>query len=66
MSEPILLIAKLLIYLSLLIFTIYTVVFGYHWFNYGTSRTTSLTAMIIFLTGAVGLFLTLIGAYQFL
>lgn len=66
MSESILLIAELFIYISLLIFTIYSVILGYHWFNYGTSRSTSITAMIIFLTGAAGLFLTLVGAYQFL
>jgi hypothetical protein len=66
MSETILLLAKLLIYISLLTFTIYTVIFGYHWFNFGTNRATSITAMVVFLSGAVALFLTLITAYQFL
>jgi len=66
MSEPFLLLAELLIYLSLLIFTVYTVILGYHWFSYGASRSTSVTAMIIFLSGAIGLFITLIGAFHFL
>ena len=66
MTEPIRLLAELFIYLSLLLLTCYTVIFGYHWFSYGTSRTTSLSALVIFLIGAGGMFLTLIGIYQFL
>lgn len=66
MSEPILLFAQLFIYISLLVFTIYTVILGYHWFSYGASRKTSMSAMIVFLVGAAGLFITLVMAYQFL
>lgn len=66
MSEPILLFAQLFIYISLLVFTIYTVILGYHWFSYGASAKTSTTAMAVFLIGAILLFISLVMTYQFL
>ncbi len=44
-------------FLLLLVFTIYTLFLGYHWFTYGTTYKTAMTALIIYLGGAAVLFL---------
>lgn len=52
------LLAELFFYLALPIVAIYTLIFGYHWYNFGTQRSHATIALIIFLTGA-GLLLAL-------
>ena len=46
-------------YILLLAFTIQTVFLAYHWFKYGSSRSISVTALAIYLSGGAILFLTL-------
>jgi uncharacterized protein YacL len=45
----------------LLIFTIHTILLGYHWFTYGMKRHTSLLALCIYLSGGA-LFFLIMGA----
>ena len=49
---------ELIFYVLLLVFTIHTLVISYHWFTYGDSKKISTTALIIYLSGGVVLFLT--------
>lgn len=49
----------LVFYVTLLVFTFYTVFLAYHWFSYGTSRVTSMLSLAIFLLGSVPLFLVM-------
>jgi TRAP-type C4-dicarboxylate transport system permease small subunit len=65
MSEGIQFFAELLIYITLLVFTIYTIVLGYHFYSYGPSRHTSTLALIVFLSVSAVLFLGLIITYQY-
>lgn len=46
-------------YVLLLAFVIQTVFLSYHWFKYGSSKTISLTALAVYLSGGAILFLTL-------
>ena len=46
------LLAELFFYLALPIVAIYSLIFGYHWFNFGTQKSHASLAMIIFLVGA--------------
>ncbi len=46
-------------YVLLLAFAIQTILLSYHWFKYGSSRSISLTALAIYLSGGAILFLTL-------
>lgn len=48
-----------LFYLFLLVFTIHTVILGYHWFTYGRSRQVSMLALAVYLIGGAFLFLTM-------
>ena len=45
-------ITRLVLFVALGAVTLYAVIFGYHWFQYGSSRRTSLSAIIIFVSGA--------------
>ncbi len=47
------LLAELFFYLALPIVAIYTLIFGYHWYNFGAKQSHATIALIIFLTGAV-------------
>lgn len=64
MSPFVTTLAEGMIYLTLLVYCIATLIYGYHWFNYGVNKKTSTTAMIIFLAGAavmgLGLVITFI------
>ena len=53
-----------LFFFLLLIFTIYGVVLGYHWFTFGNSRHTSMIALSVYLIGGAILFLILSGSMQ--
>lgn len=46
------LLAELFFYVAVLATTIYTLIFGYHWFSYGTSQKLNLLMLAIFLIGA--------------
>ena len=46
------LLAELFFYLALPIVVVYTFIFGYHWYSYGTQKSHSSLAIIIFLVGA--------------
>ena len=48
----------LIFYVLLLVFTIHALVVSYHWFTYGDSKKISTTALIIYLSGGLILFLT--------
>ena len=65
MEDPsfISIVAEGIIYVSLLVGTIYTLIVSYHWFQYGSSRKTSTTALIIFLSGSGLLFLGLVTSF---
>lgn len=39
-------------YILLFVFAVHLLIVTYHWFSYGTSRTTGLTALIIYLAGS--------------
>ncbi|MEZ4200401.1 MAG: hypothetical protein R3B69_02295 [Candidatus Paceibacterota bacterium] len=57
-TTPILELAvQLIILLSIIITIVYVLVVGYHWFSYGSSRKTNMTALAIFL-GGTGLFVS--------
>lgn len=43
------------IYIALIAITIYTLIYSYHWFGYGTSKKVSTITLIIFLVGAAAL-----------
>jgi hypothetical protein len=58
--------AQLLLYVTLFIATIHTVVLGYHWFSYGTSRSMSTIALGILVSGYVLIFAVLAGIIFFL
>jgi TRAP-type C4-dicarboxylate transport system permease small subunit len=57
--------AEGVVYLALLTFTIYVVVYGYHWFQYGSSRRQSLTALTLFIVGGVVLLIGLVVSLQY-
>lgn len=57
--------AELILYFALFATTIYTIVFGYHWFSYGSSNRISLTALAVFLFGAVVLLLAMLASLQY-
>ncbi len=44
-------------FLLLLMFTVYSLFLGYHWFTYGTARKAAMTALTIYLSVAGVLFL---------
>lgn len=48
-----------LFYLLMLVFVIHTLILAYHWFNYGTSRSSAFIALVIYLAGGLILFLTM-------
>lgn len=54
------------IYLIALILTIYGVILGYHWLNYGASRKTAITALTVFVCGSVVLLLGMIISYSYM
>ena len=56
--------AQLAIYVVLLIGTVYSVVIGYHYFQYGSSKKTSTTALVVFLIGAGLLLIGLMVSYS--
>ncbi len=58
--------AEIIIYLVILFVTLYAITLGYHWFNFGKSKTTSMTALIIYLTGSGIIVTGLITAFNFL
>ncbi|NCN52389.1 hypothetical protein GW943_01105 [Candidatus Parcubacteria bacterium] len=45
--------AQGIFYILLLIFAIHLLILSYHWFTYGTSRASGLTALFIYLGGSV-------------
>ena len=57
--------AEGIIYLTMLGLAIYTLVLGYHWFSYGASRKTSMSAFVIFIAGSALLVLGLVMSYNF-
>lgn len=50
---------ELIFYVMLLIFTGYTVVLAYHWFNYGSNQTLSMATLAIYLLGSMPLILVM-------
>ena len=56
---------ELILYFALFATTIYTIIFGYHWFSYGSSNRISLTAMFVFLVGAAVLLLSMLVSLQY-
>lgn len=46
-------------YVLMIIFVIHTIFLSYHWFNYGTDKSTGTTALATYLLGGAALFLTL-------
>lgn len=58
---PLATVLDIVVLIAVVATTIYAVMFGYHWFTFGSSRTTSMTAMVTFLLGAI----LLIGAMFF-
>ena len=53
----------LIIYLVILFSTIQGVILGYHWFSYGSSKKTSMTAITTYVGGVILLVLGLIISY---
>lgn len=51
--------AQMLFYILLLVFVVQSIVLGYHWFTYGSSRRISLVALAVYLLGGAVLFVTL-------
>jgi len=47
------LLAELLFFLTLPIVTFYSLIFGYHWYNFGTKRSHASIALFIFIAGAL-------------
>ena len=66
MEESALAFAELIIYFVILCLTLYGLALGYHWFSYGASRKTSMTAVIIYISGCIALIIGLVAAYNFL
>lgn len=59
-------IAEGVIYIALLVSTVYTVVFAYHWFQYGSKRSTSTTALLLFIAGTVLCLGLMVSGYWFM
>lgn len=59
--NPLLLItiAQIVFYLSVIASTIYGLVFGYHWFAYGSSRHTNMVALGAYVVGICIFLLTM-------
>lgn len=51
--------ATVIFYVLVLAFTFQAIFLAYHWFTYGTSRSISLTALAVYLTGAAVCLLSL-------
>lgn len=58
--------AEGIIYLALFISTVYAVVFAYHWFQYGSKRSTSTTALLLYIAGAIICLSLMFGGYWFM
>jgi len=58
--------AEVFIYLTTLLLAFYVLVLGYHWFNYGSNKKISVTALMIFVAGSTALAIGLITTYNFL
>ena len=54
------------LYIALLVATVYTVIFAYHWFQYGSKRATSTTALLLFIAGAVVCLGMMLAGYWFM
>lgn len=46
-------------YITAIIFTIYTLFLVYHWYGYGTDKTTPTVALAVFLLGSAPLFIVM-------
>ncbi len=55
-----------LFFILLMVFAVYGLFLGYHWFTFGTSRKTSTIALAVYLGGGALLFLTLASSIQLL
>jgi len=53
-------------YVLLLVFTIHALFLAYHWFSYGSSRSTSTLALAIYIGGGAVLFLIIGGSLLYL
>ncbi len=49
----------LIFYVTMLVFVIFTVFLGYHWFTYGSDKKISSLALAVFLIVSAPLFLTM-------
>ena len=48
-----------LFYLATLFFVLYTIAVAYHWFSYGSERSTSMITLCVYLIVSAPLFLTM-------
>ncbi len=53
-----------LFYILMIVFIIYGLFLGYHWFTFGSSKNTSTIALAVYLLGGAVLFLTFAGSIQ--
>lgn len=53
----------LIFFTLLFVFTVYSWMLGYHWFSYGTSKTTSWRTLVVYLTGAGVLLIVMLLAF---
>lgn len=51
---------QIILYSALLITTVYSLIYAYHWFTYGTSKKISTISLLVFLTGAGGILLIML------
>ncbi|MEX2340756.1 MAG: hypothetical protein WD605_00340, partial [Candidatus Paceibacterota bacterium] len=65
MEAQIPLLAELFFYLALQIVIVYALVFGYHWFQYGTNKKHSTLALTIFMIGAGSLLFVMFLSLQY-
>lgn len=56
---------ELILYFALFATTIYAIIFGYHWFSYGSSNRSSMTALAVFLVGAAVFLLSMLISLQY-
>lgn len=57
------LIIESFLYLMVCVSILYGLVFGYHWYAYGTSTTTATTALVVYAVGSGVLFFLMLTTY---
>lgn len=65
MESLIPLLAELFFYLALPLVVIYVLIFGYHWYNFGTKHSYATVALVVFLAGDLVLLSVMFVALQY-